>query len=367
MHELILGITVGVIGSVIAAIIYASWTGSTPLKKLKELIFQKIREEKIKKRYLGEFDKGRLPGSRTSLYYYRDFLRKNKSSSAQFGAPFELLEDDAIELRKLRAFLIPPLDNGRRNKVDDINNITNISLAADINIKWHEYFQAIGRKARLSRRSNNNKAIARRIVFLDKSLIEFIFSDMDAVIAESQISTDGKLIIPKNITALGILAQYSIKMAIHLMTIHQFSLMFAEDVETMYMDKSIVRSNQYYDFGLYDFSGVKLVYMPQYLKSRDKKIVGDRVYISESRRQRQLIREFEQDFDELWKVCEEEASQGNVVKYGNGTEVNKRKSLTVYTVEDFQEMYFMPLCNFFSLHLNWDSRITKINSKIDIP
>jgi hypothetical protein len=344
-------------GSIAASIVAAVLlTTATVLlahtKKLAVFVARRRILSKIKTKYLLGF---RIQSSpcrlwKPTLYYFRDeqtFLR------SKFGAPLDFLKDSAVELLEFKAFLILPLDRTGQSEVD--RSASNAPLHAEIDQRWKDYFDAMGDKAEIAA-SRENRAVAQRIVFFDKSLLDYVLLDTDNAIRESGISMDGQLTIPTDVSPTRKAAQYSIRMAYHLLTIHGFNLAYKKYVETIYMDKSIVRSNQYYDFGLFNFSGAKLVYMPHYLKSTTKIMVGDQVILSENRSQLELINEFERDFQDVLKRCSPHLKEETRLRSNSIHISTARKYLRAYTAEFFGQIYYEPLLKVFINRLKWKPR-----------
>lgn len=353
MNGVIEGIIYGVVASIIAILFTSMWLGVAPHKKLADRFISARLRTRIRKDYLGEFEAKKSGAWGSILYYFRNDQTYPKTA---FGAPFALLSDPAVELREFKAFLIPPLDNGRAKVTKEPLSTGMESLVAGISITWQEYFDAIGTKAK-SARSENKQTIARRIVFIDKNLIDYVIADSENAIKLSGISKDGNLSIPIEIDDLGKFSQYAFRAAYHLLSIHRFNNTYIHDVETIYVDKSMVQSNQYYDFGLYNFSGARLVYMPHYLKDKTKTMVGDKVILDESRTQRELISEFESDFIILWERCKQVLREEERIRTdGDGWQASGRKFLQAHSASFFHEVYYVPLNKIFHDELYWKPR-----------
>lgn len=318
------------------------WTKANPYNRIREWHRHRSLTSRIKKEYLGVF-KAKKAGNGNTVYYFRD---RDSYRKTAFGAPFELLNDQDIQLRKLRAFLIPPLDNGRAGLEK-----TSESLVVQTAEAWKHYFDAIGKKAKEAQ-GVSAQAIAQRIIFFDKFLLDFFLNDEKWAVECSGVSTDGHLSMPSNASGLGRFAQYAIRTAYHLITIHRYNRPYAGAVETRFIDKSVVQSNQYYDFGLYDFSGVTLVYMPHFLKTKEKTMVGDKVLVGDSSHQREAIREFEDDFNELWRLCEENKSTETRLMSDPDAGNAARQELATLSSSSFERLYYNPLLERL-LKLGW--------------
>lgn len=327
------GFVLGVIASLVAAGIYAVWAGINPYQKFQDSRRSARLYDRIRTEYLADFRKKKSGLTGRTDYYFRS---QEDYPETGFGAPFALLQEPQVELREFKGFLIPPLDNGRHD--------TN-SLVEGIAPSWSEYFLALGKKALASPNSN-----AQRIVLFDKYLVDFVVGDTEKAIEYSEVSTDGLLSMPKSVGDVGRFAQYAVKAAFHIAEIYRFNEAFKENVRTYYVDKTNVRSNQYYDFGLYDFAGTKLVYMPHYMKDSIKTVVGDQVFLG---MRSESIQEFHSDFDDLWRKCEEQKIVERQSQDDAESIEAKRASASMFSSESFHQTYYENLVQIFQTDLGW--------------
>ncbi len=330
----LIGVAIGIVGSLVAYLLVVFWTHLRPVEQLRNRLRKRALRRRIEQDYLSLFAKKRDRGGLIA-YYYRD---EDAYKKTKFGAPFELLQDNRTQLQAFRAFLIPPLDNGRAGLIRQQSEAESlVSQTAD---EWERYYKAIGAQSDAQKKMHGS-VISKRIVFFDRFLLDFVIRDTQRAIERSQITDDGSLSYPTTVGGLGKFAQYAFRTAYHLITIHRYNRPFNDAVETIFIDKSEIQSNHYYDFGYYDFDGVRLVYMPHFLKSKTKTMVGDKVLLDSNSLQQQYIQEFIDDFEHVYGLYD--SAEEQMILDDDLGPVETRNRLVKLSAQSFEDYYYKPV------------------------
>jgi hypothetical protein len=102
-------------------------------------------------------------------------------------------------------------------------------------------------------------------------------------------------------------------------------------------------------------------HLPHYMKSGAKTMLGDKVILSENKIQRELIREFEEDFDTVMKRTDDEFAEEKRIQSDPNRETYARECLRAFRAEFFDKLYYEPLADIFSKRLGYTPGRQRIN------
>ena len=289
-----ISIIIAIVTSITASLILSGFIRSYGILERLRYRYKTRRNsiKQLKKEYIFSGKLKPYKGSKVPQYYYNDRTEKDPNDIPIYY--FFISEN--IDIEKFKAFLIPGLDYGHGISSGGKNFI---------NEEWKNYLVEIKEKIKKSIKKGIS-VDAKRIVFIDKFFLDVFINESERVIADAGISFDTLLQAKgiKDENSIQQLARFIIRLAYYVMKIHDASWGSEEVISCYYVDKSLMNSNQYYDFGLYGIEGVDVVYNPIYLKGINKNLVRDQLYIGATRIQKKQIQMFENDFDEIWKKCE---------------------------------------------------------------
>ncbi len=293
------GILVGVIATILGAVLISKYSidmkivnflsRNSTLYELKEI---------INKNFI------KFPALGPTLYYKNDL----NSKSPQKNPFFMFFSQEGKQIQEFKAFMIPSLDNGHIEKKNEQK------LSAALDDQWSLYLINLGDKIRRNLIENPKIEPGKRIVFLEQNVLNTFLQDPDRIIKDSKIATNGSLEILEyserdNFQKFGLSIINKVIQTIYL---HKINMDYLDSINCFYIDKRVVKSNQYYDFGYYKIDGISVIFTPAYLMDNVKTIVQDKVHIGETRLQKSKIKDFEEDFNSLWehyKMCRTKQKQ----------------------------------------------------------
>ena len=348
---LILAATASFVGAVALHIISSYVHDYDPAKRVKR--FLKTREciKEFKTIYIkDEF----LPKQRSKFGPVLHYVREGKKFSRSSRLPFEYFAKKHTPIESFKAFLIPPLDNGHGNQRESSSQV------GEINKGWFDYFNGIGAKMdEISPHAKEHPG--RRIIFFEKFFLDLFLSNPSFVVERSGINNDGTLSAKNSPREADPIAQFFrnvIHTIYHIVTIHHVNSPFSKSICTYYVDKGKIQSNRYYDFGLYKMPNANVIYMPLFQKDIYKTVVGDKIYISETRAQCAGIAEFEEDFDSLWALCTD--ARSTELRVTNSSQAysqtrTRHRDLLSFLHEFFGRTYYTELRTAFEekLGVSW--------------
>ena len=229
-----------------------------------------------------------------TYYYFVDTLLDDGKESGSSPPP-----NEGIALQRFEAFLIPELDNGHSGRsFEDLRELA--FSKSRVGRRWKRYLTEMGAKVAASKKSGDLES-ARRVIFFDKYLANLILFDLERLVEPIRpISPDRLAVRPPDNDRLTLMTYFAIQRAMDLIVIHRALAGSASEVDTRYVDKARIRSNQFYDYGPYKFNGVEVVYQPIYRKGFGREVVRERIFLGENLLQNSQIKEFSRDFESVW-------------------------------------------------------------------
>lgn len=263
---------------------YKAWVRNPDIRRLKAYLKQHGLEPLPVKGIGGVIQQTR--------YYWRKIPEGVPTQTYHFFL------NEELQLEEFKAIMIPALDNNHGALGSALyKNSSWDRLSED---PWLVYLFRLGKKIKAK------GTPAQRLIIFDKKLLNtFLESPAELKKAWGSRRRGG---------SLGELARAAIETAFEIACVHCVLQPFQSCISTIYLDKTKVDSNRYYDFGLYRLRKVPVVYYPVYRKGVDKKIVKEKILIGQNFLQHSAIKEFENDFDALFNFREgiKEAQKENL-------------------------------------------------------
>ncbi|HEY0557288.1 MAG TPA: hypothetical protein VGG20_23735 [Thermoanaerobaculia bacterium] len=269
-----------------------------------QLLSSKPQVHKFEKLVKETYQK--YPAKRPHYYCRENYKPREKESPT-----YHFFIRDDVEIQEFMAFLLPSLDFGHGRK----------SLPIDVGLQhkfirhWDEYLRRIAVKVKNASNTPNAKRVrssvghkesprrprGSRIVFFDKDLLLLFLFNYDWIY-EANDGSD---------TPRSQFAKAIIEYAADIVVI-QNRMKLYEAIECRYIAESEVRATDYYDFGLYTIENTQIVYAPIPKKDSTQKIWTEKIYIGDTARQKRAIKEFVEDYENLWYATYEECgAEGN--------------------------------------------------------
>ncbi len=296
----------------------------------------------LKKHKLEPLETSRMVGLLKRTRYHTRTIEEGEPSQT-----YHFFFQEENDLEEFKAVMIPALDNHHGGLWTALSaHPRGENLGQE---PWLIYLHLLGVKISRGRKSvgrpkshdqaSTTEISASRVIIFDRNLLNTFLESPGNLkeISGYRLSSanQGELFEGEHTGALAELARDAIRNAFEIVAVHTVLQLFSEKISTLYLDKSKVESNRFYDFGIYRLGGVPVVYHPVYLKGVGRRVVREKVFIGSNLLQQSQIQEFETDFDTLFAVRD-------------SIQAGQRKNLNESPASDQEHTYFSDLSsNYF--------------------
>lgn len=325
---------------------FVTFLGSKTYLYIKKRIRRRPRIKEFREKYVKPYE-GKPDGGKPNYYAYSGHPSQDGRKPT-----YHFFVEESVQIEQFMGFLIPPMDfgHGRQNKRER----GEFESELDFNEEWDLYLTKMGDKAKRLKNSTDEDGnrLFRRIIFFNKDVLLLFLENYSKIFKAAQMQGSGFRVDPEDSenSRLRSLARSIILYSCDIGAIHKRVYGQKNYFDCYYLDKSVVPSSKYYDFGLYRIEGIDVIYNPIYVKDGKKSIVEERVLIGTQLEQRRRIEEYKEDFRDLWDIAVRDKQNQDILmekakeKYFEGDKYYSKASLSV---EFFEKGYGKALNRIF--------------------